>query len=252
MAYVVADRVFEQATTTGTGAFTLAGAATGYRAFSAVCAVADTVPYVIEAVDSNGVPTGDWETGIGTYSGSNTLTRSVILASSNAGSAVNFAAGVKNVFLSVPSGVEQTLFLVSDATNSSNTTPSNVSGFSFAAAANASYEIDVIGLAQSAATTTGLGLALDTPASPVFVAGIGLNAGSTSGTPVTFVSTGDDAITVVSTSMVAANTNSPVWAKFLLTNGSNSGTVQLRLRSEINGSQVTLKAGTMMRVRRIG
>lgn len=97
MAVQVKDRVMESATTTGTGAFTLAGAYTGYRAFSAVCSTNDTLRYCIEALDGSGNPSGDWEVGLGTYSGSNTLTRTTVEASSNAGAAVSFSAGTKRV-----------------------------------------------------------------------------------------------------------------------------------------------------------
>lgn len=102
MAQIVADRVKETSTTTGTGALTLAGAVTGFRAFSAVCTTNDTCYYAIQAVDGSGVPTGDWEVGLGTYSGANTLTRTTVLASSNAGAAVSLAAGTKQVWLDVP------------------------------------------------------------------------------------------------------------------------------------------------------
>lgn len=105
MALVVSDRVMETSITTGTGAFTLAGAYTGYRAFSAVCSTSDTIYYVIEAVDVNGNPSGDWEVGLGTYSSSNTLTRTTPLASTNANAAVNFAAGTKRVFGGLPGNV---------------------------------------------------------------------------------------------------------------------------------------------------
>lgn len=93
MAHILAERVLETSATTGTGALTLAGAVTGYQAFSAVCSVGDTVEYAIEA-DS-----GEWETGVGTYSASNTLTRTSVIASSNANAAVNFPAGDKRVFI---------------------------------------------------------------------------------------------------------------------------------------------------------
>lgn len=99
MAHITADRVKETTTTTGTGALTLAGAMTGFRAFSAVCATSDTIYYAIQAVDGSGVPTGDWEVGFGAYSATNTLTRTTVLASSNAGAAVNFAAGTKQVWI---------------------------------------------------------------------------------------------------------------------------------------------------------
>lgn len=99
MSLIWADKIAETTTTTGTGNITLAGAITGYRAFSAVCATNDTFHYSITAVDANGVPTGDWEVGLGTYSASNTLTRTTVRASSNAGSAVSFSSGTKRVVL---------------------------------------------------------------------------------------------------------------------------------------------------------
>lgn len=99
MALIVADRVLETSTTTGTGAFTLAAAVTGYRRFSAVCSTSDTAYYTIVAVDANGNPSGDWETGLGTYSSANTLTRTTPSASTNGGAAVNFGAGTKHVFI---------------------------------------------------------------------------------------------------------------------------------------------------------
>lgn len=91
------DRILETSVSTGTGALTLAGAVTGYRRFSAIPSIAtnDTVYYAIFAVDANGNPSGDWETGLGTYSSANTLTRTTPSASTNAGAAVNFAAGTK-------------------------------------------------------------------------------------------------------------------------------------------------------------
>ena len=97
MAHITKARVLETSTTTGTGDFTLAGAVAGYRAFSAVCSTGDTVYYAIAAVDASGVPTGEWETGFGTYSASNTLTRTTVEESSNSNAAVNFSAGTKRV-----------------------------------------------------------------------------------------------------------------------------------------------------------
>jgi hypothetical protein len=92
-----ADRVKDTTTTTGTGSITLAGSApTGFRTFaSAYGAAAARIPYVIAAGS-------EWEVGIGILSGSTTLARSRVLASSNAGAAVNFSAGTKDVFVSLP------------------------------------------------------------------------------------------------------------------------------------------------------
>jgi hypothetical protein len=94
---VYADRVLETSTTTGAGALTLAAAVTGYQRFSGVCSVNDTVYYAIWGVDANGTPTGEWESGLGTYSSANTLTRTTVLASSNSNAAVSFSAGTKHV-----------------------------------------------------------------------------------------------------------------------------------------------------------
>ena len=102
MATIVADRIKETSTSTGTGNFTLAGAATGFRAFSAKCAVGDQFYYTIQAVNDIGAPSGDWEVGLGTYSATNTLTRTQVIESTNAGAAVNFAAGSKEVFITLP------------------------------------------------------------------------------------------------------------------------------------------------------
>ena len=96
MALIVADRVKEVTTTTGTGTYTLGGAVDGFQAFSAVTVDTDTVYYAI--TDDT-----DWEVGIGTIGGTQTtLARTTILSSSNAGSAVNWGAGTKNIFLTYP------------------------------------------------------------------------------------------------------------------------------------------------------
>lgn len=99
----IADRVKETTTTTGTGDITLAGAATGFRTFAAVCSDQDIAWYGLQAVDGNGRPTGAWEIGVGRYNASgNTLTRSMIFSSSNAGAPVNLAAGTKQIWIGYP------------------------------------------------------------------------------------------------------------------------------------------------------
>jgi acetyltransferase-like isoleucine patch superfamily enzyme len=97
MALVLKDRVKETSTTTGTGTFTLAGAATGFQSFS-VIGDGNTTYYAI--VDS---AAGAWEVGIGTYTSSGTtLSRDTVLESSNSNSAVNFGSGNKDVFVTYP------------------------------------------------------------------------------------------------------------------------------------------------------
>jgi len=102
MALVVKDRVQETSTTTGTGTFTLAGAVSGFQSFS-VIGNANTTYYAI-------VGGTEWEVGLGTYTSSGTtLARNTILESSNGGTAVNFSAGTKNVFVTYPA--EKGLYL---------------------------------------------------------------------------------------------------------------------------------------------
>ena len=106
--FVAYPRVKMTATTTGTGTFTLGSAVAGYQAFSVV-GDANKCFYFIEAIDANGIPTGDWEEGKGTYTTSGTtLSRDTIIASSNSGSAVNFSAGSKYVALTLPSSAVNT------------------------------------------------------------------------------------------------------------------------------------------------
>ena len=97
MALVLKDRVKETSVTTGTGTITLAGASSGYQAFS-VIGNGNTTYYTI-----TDPATGAWEVGIGTYTASGTtLSRTTVLDSSNSGNLVPFAAGTKDVFCVYP------------------------------------------------------------------------------------------------------------------------------------------------------
>lgn len=94
MALVIADRVKETSTTTGTGTLTLGGAETGYQTFSSAIGNGNTCYYAI-TLDSA------WEVGIGTV-GAGTLARTTVLQSSNSDALVDFAAGTKSVFVTYP------------------------------------------------------------------------------------------------------------------------------------------------------
>ena len=97
MAFITADRVLDSSTSIGTGAFVVSGTpAAGYQTFSSVMSIGDTCYYAIQ-----GQTTSEWEVGLATYSSANTLTRTTIYSSSNAGSAVVFSAGTKNVFMTM-------------------------------------------------------------------------------------------------------------------------------------------------------
>lgn len=97
MALVLADRVKETSTTTGTGTYDLAGPETGFQGFVAGIGDGNTTYYFAE----DGT---DWEVGIGTVTdaATDTLARTAILSSSNSGSAVNWGAGTKNIGCGLP------------------------------------------------------------------------------------------------------------------------------------------------------
>jgi hypothetical protein len=91
----LADRVKESTATTGQGTVTLAGAAVGFRSFTAAFGNGVSVYYVIAGG-------AEWEVGIGT-TGAGTLSRDTVIGSSAGGTTkVTFSAGTKDVFCSVP------------------------------------------------------------------------------------------------------------------------------------------------------
>jgi hypothetical protein len=95
MALVLKDRVKETTITIGTSTLVLLGATSGFQSFSAI-GDGNTTYYTIDGGN-------EWEVGIGTYTLlGTTLSRDTILESSNSGSAVNFSAGTKNVFVTYP------------------------------------------------------------------------------------------------------------------------------------------------------
>ena len=117
MALVINDRVKETSTTTGTGALTFAGATSGFETFSAGIGNSNTTYYAIVNTDT---PT-EWEVGLGTLAGdSSTITRTTPISSSNSDSAVDFGAGTKEIFCTLPASKA----VIKDA--SGNVTPSGV------------------------------------------------------------------------------------------------------------------------------
>ena len=96
MALVVNDRVKETSTTTGTGTFTLAGAVTGFETFSSAIGNGNTTYYAISLQGG-----AEFEVGLGTVA-AGTIARTTVISSSNSDSAVDFSAGTKDVFCTLP------------------------------------------------------------------------------------------------------------------------------------------------------
>jgi len=99
MALIVNDRVKETSTTTGTGTLNLAGAETGYESFVSGIGTGNTTYYAIELNSA-----GEFEVGIGTVTDASpdTLSRTTVISSSNSDNKVDFSAGTKNVFCTLP------------------------------------------------------------------------------------------------------------------------------------------------------
>lgn len=112
MALVAADRVAETSTTTGTGAYSLAGVLdSSYQIFVAGVGDGNTCYY---CAFEDGV---GWEIGLGTVTDASpdTLSRDTILASSNGGAAVDWGAGTRTIFVTVPAALATYLFEQADA-----------------------------------------------------------------------------------------------------------------------------------------
>lgn len=109
----VNDRVKETTTTTGTGTVNLAGAAVGFETFVAGIGNGNTTYYCI--AEQGGAA---FEIGIGTVTDAtpDTLSRTTVLSSSNSDSLVDFAAGTKDVFCTLPASKA----VIEDASNNVN------------------------------------------------------------------------------------------------------------------------------------
>jgi len=181
MALVIADRVKETTTTTGTGTYTLAGAENGFESFASI-GNSNTTYYAC-VLGSN------FEVGIGTYTSSGTtLARTTILQSSNSDNAVDWPSGTKVIFCTQPA--EKAVYLDAsgniEAFNASNLTALNASNLASGTVADArlpgTISSDITGNAASAtALETGRNFSLtgDVTASAVSFDGTGNVALST-------------------------------------------------------------------------
>ena len=111
MAFTLNDRVKETSTTTGTGTFNLAGAETGFESFVSGIGNSNSTYYGIANSGTN-----EWEVGIGTVTSGapDTLSRDTVITSSNSDALVNFSAGSKTVFCTLPA--TRTISPIMDAT----------------------------------------------------------------------------------------------------------------------------------------
>lgn len=145
MALVLNDRVKETTTTTGTGTLTLAGAVTGFETFGAGVGNSNTTYYAVTLPG-----TSEFEVGLGTLNGdSSTLARTTVISSSNSDNAVNFSAGTKTIFCTIPAS--KSVFLDASgnivAANGSNLTALNASNLASGTVPNARLDAELQALA---------------------------------------------------------------------------------------------------------
>ncbi|MEO5330560.1 MAG: hypothetical protein H7839_00945 [Magnetococcus sp. YQC-5] len=101
-----ADRVKENATVTGTSAYTLAGAVAGFQSFGSAFSDGARLQYCAESGTQ-------WEVGEGTFnsasinSANGTVSRDTVLSSSNSGAVVNWPSGSVKIFCIVASSAIQ-------------------------------------------------------------------------------------------------------------------------------------------------
>jgi hypothetical protein len=147
MAFVINDRVKETTSTTGTGTLDLNGAPIGFESFVSGIGTGNSTFYCIAGGSQ-------FEVGIGTVTDAtpDTLSRTTVLSSSNADTIVNFSAGTKDVFCTLPAS--RALF-------------TDVSGNAIA-----------LGTPASATLTNATGLPISTG-----VSGLGTNVATFLGTP---------------------------------------------------------------------
>ena len=243
MALVLADRVKDTTTTTGTGTVTLSGTApSGFQNFS-VIGNGNTTYYTL-------VSGSAWEVGIGTYSSTGpTLSRDTVLSSSAAGSKITLS-GTSDVFVTLPServGVLYTPVKTSNySANVQDGVQTNTSGGSFTVTLPASPavgdQVVVVDSANSWATnnlTIGRnGSTIDGAASDLTcdISGVSVQlvySGTTwdvyaqvggAGSGLISVSGGGTGVATLSSGyLLKGNGTSPVSASVIYDNGTNVG-----------------------------
>lgn len=136
-------------------------------------------------------------------------------------------------------------YLSADRTSTS-TTYANVTDLSFSVDASTNYELVCNMIYRSAATGTGIGFALNGPATPTLVAGQFIsNSTATAFNGRSFVAYNGTGKT---TGVQTANTDTFGMFRAYFRNGVNAGTLQLRFASETGGTQVTAKANSYCRI----
>jgi hypothetical protein len=139
--------------------------------------------------------------------------------------------------------------LASDATTGANTTPISLTNLVFSYEASATYRIWFMGRVSPAAATTGCGFQFDLSSAVTSIDVLFFHQLANTGTLSGGHSIADDASVGVSSGLPGTSTY-PVTGHGLLITTTNTGTAQLRFRSETTAA-ITAKAGFTLVVERI-
>jgi hypothetical protein len=139
--------------------------------------------------------------------------------------------------------------LASDQATGANTTPVTLTGLVWTFEANAIYFFRAIGKISPAAATTGCGFQLDVSAAVTEISMQFYHQLASTGTLSGGHSIADDASVGVSSGLPGTSTY-PVIVEGMLRTTSNTGTAQLRFRSETT-AVITAKAGMTLVVERV-
>jgi hypothetical protein len=175
--------------------------------------IGDTCYYSIQ-----GQTTSEWEVGLATYLVANTLTRTTIYSSSNAGSAVVFSAGTKNVFMTMAASRSPQLNASGNITalgTPVSATLTNATGLPLSTGISGLGTGVATALSTNVGSSGGLvanGGALGTPASATLTnaTGLPLTTGVTSTLPI--ANGGTNLTTVGSAGNVLFTADGSVWS----------------------------------------
>jgi hypothetical protein len=168
----------------------------------------------------------------------------------NAGATLQYVNGKFSIKEGSSTGIILLAATSGDITTAADTNPVDVTNIVFTYVANAYYIMEIFGIYQAAANTTGFGLQWNVSTAVTTVTQTFYHQLANTGTLSGGSSIADDASVGVSSGFPTNATNVPIHGAGILIPGNNTGTCQLRLRSEV-AAAATLKAGTIVRVERI-
>jgi pectate lyase len=145
-----------------------------------------------------------------------------------------------------------TLSTTADVTDSTSATLTDVTGLSFPVASGRMYRFRAVLPYTSAATTTGIAVAVDVPASPTFFAATAEGAISTTvgGSNEEADATVTDAEQMTFSAAPATTGGLVVVEGYL--KPSATGELKIQFNTEVNGSAVVVKAGATLDYRDCG